>query len=80
MNESKTLKVVIFEWASLAALVIGCFMFLYNQIDGLDQKIDRQSTRTDRLYEMFCSLQSQMKDELLTMKKEHYDFMKDTKK
>lgn len=61
------------EWVVVLVTLLGGFYLL-------DGKIERQGARTDRLYEMFCALQSQMKDELLTMKKEHYDFMREIKK
>lgn len=56
MNENKTYKTLIFEWASLATLVLGSFLFLHNQINNLEQKIERQCGRTDKLYEMFIDL------------------------
>lgn len=44
------------EWISIIGTFIICFVFLFyqNQV---------QSARSDRLYEMFCELQKQMKDE-----------------
>ena len=44
------------EWATTLGVFIACFIFLHNQINALDQKIERQSARTDKLYEMFIDL------------------------
>jgi hypothetical protein len=56
---------MMFEWLSLAGMILGCFLFLHNQIDSLDQKMERsisqQSVRTDRLYEMFIDLLKEKK-------------------
>ena len=61
------------EWAVLLMTFLGGFYIL-------DSKIEKQSSRTDRLYEMFCDLQNQIKNEILAMKKEQYEFMRETKK
>ncbi len=42
------------EWAVLLVTLIGGFY-------TLDAKIDRQSQRTDRLYEMWCETQKEIK-------------------
>ena len=44
------------EWASTLTVFVICFLFLYNQIQKLDDKVQRQADRTDRLYEMFIDL------------------------
>lgn len=49
------------EWATTIATFLICFMFLYSQINALDRKIDRQSERTDKLYEMFIDLVKEVK-------------------
>jgi len=72
MTETKISWVNHIEWAVLLFTLIGGFYML-------DGKIERQSQRTDRLYEMFCDLQKQMKDEIVSLKKEQYDFMKEIK-
>lgn len=54
MNESK-------NWTSHAEFVV----LLITLIGGfylLDGKIERQGTRTDRLYEMYCETQKEIKD------------------
>lgn len=45
-------------------------------LQNLDNDVKRQGARTDKLYEMFCQLQQQMKDEMILMKKEQYEFMR----
>ena len=42
------------EWAVLLFTLIGGFYML-------DGKIERQSQRTDRLYEMYCDTQKEIK-------------------
>ena len=65
------------EWVVVLVTLLGGFYLL-------DGKIERstaaQNARTDRLYEMYCDVQKQMKDELLYMKKEQYEFMKENRK
>jgi len=41
--------------------------------DRIDAKMDAQVARTDRLYEMFVSLQKETKDELMRAQKETKD-------
>ena len=52
MTENKWISHV--EWITIMVTLIGGFYIL-------DGKIDRQSSRTDRLYEMFIDLLKQKK-------------------
>lgn len=68
------------EWVVVLVTLLSGFYLL-------DGKIERQGERTDRLYEMFCTVQrqwsedsSRMKDEICSMKKEQYEFMRECKK
>ena len=87
MNEITKPNWIFFtEWVSTLSVFLVCFAFLYNQIGKVDEKLERQGARTDKLYEMFCDLQKQMredlctmKDELILMKKEQYEFMQEFK-
>lgn len=65
------------EWVVVLITLLGGFYLLDGKIERSTQA---QSARTDRLYEMFCDLQKEMKDELLTMKKEQYQFMNENRK
>ncbi len=49
MNNEKTNKMIFFEWITTIAVFVSCFAYLAH-------KIDRQSERTDHLYEMFIEL------------------------
>ena len=49
-------KVLIVEWASILGVFLICFSFLFSEIRHLETKIDQQSARSDRLYEMFIDL------------------------
>lgn len=67
------------EWAVVLVTLLGGFYML-------DGKIERQGSRVDRLYEMYCDMQREMKteliymkEELVSMKKDHYEFMKNNK-
>ena len=51
------------EW-SIHAEFLVLLVTLLGGFYLLDGKIERQGNRTDRLYEMFCDLQRQTKDEL----------------
>ena len=62
-------------WSTHLEFVV-IFITLIGGFYTLDGKIERQGQRTDKLYEMFCDMQKQMKDEILEMKKEQYEFMK----
>lgn len=61
MNEIRKQNWLFFaEWASIISIFVICFSFLHNQIEKncsrIDQQISIQSTRTDKLYEMFIDL------------------------
>ena len=45
----KTDKLIITEWITILGTLLACFVFLSAQIQ-------QQSTRTDKLYEMFIDL------------------------
>lgn len=62
---------------SIIGTVLGTGYYIHRDIIA-DMKA--QSSRTDRLYEMFCDIQKQMKDEIISMKKEQYEFIKETRK
>ena len=49
----------------MAVMIIGCVW-----IHG---EVKQQSIRTDRLYEMFCDMQKEMKDSFCAMQKEIKD-------
>jgi hypothetical protein len=51
------------EWAVLMVTIIGGFFLL-------DGKIDRQSQRTDRLYEMYCETQKEIKQVYIELVRE----------
>jgi len=54
MNENRTQILIITEWVTILGTLIACFIFLNGQIQ-------QQSTRTDRLYEMFIDLLKERK-------------------
>lgn len=60
-EQYKTPKIVIIEWMSILGVFIVCFLFLFSEIKHLETKIDQQSARTDRLYEMFIDLLKEKK-------------------
>jgi len=71
------------NWQMIVAMfLIGLYYTrdLRNFITKIEERVEAQSARSDKLYEMFCTLQKEMKDELLTLKTEHYKFMQDNKK
>lgn len=49
-------KIILIEWVSILAIFISCFLFLFHEMKHIESKIDQQSNRTDRLYEMFIDL------------------------
>lgn len=67
MNENQekkankiTHRLIIAEWATLGAILVGCFMFLFSKIerqaDRSDEQFAKQTERSDHLYEMFIDL------------------------
>jgi hypothetical protein len=50
------------EWLVLLGTLISGFYLL-------DGKIDRQSSRVDRLYEMYCDMQKEIKDIYIYLEK-----------
>lgn len=59
----KTNKLIITEWITTLAVFISCFAFLF-------YRIEKQSERSDKLYEIFCEeskRQDQRTDKLYEM-------------
>jgi hypothetical protein len=52
------------EWMQFSAIiftVLGTFGFLWRELKTLESRIDKQSNRTDKLYEMFIDLLKEQK-------------------
>jgi hypothetical protein len=62
---------------AVMATVIATGYYIHREIQ-MDMRA--AGARTDRVDEMFCDLQKQMKDEMITIKQEQYDFMKENRK
>ena len=65
------------EFAVMLVTLIGGFY-------TLDSKIERQGARTDKLYEMYCDMQKEIKEtnvkhhqELMEMRRDHHEEMKE---
>lgn len=77
------------NWQAIVGMFLIGWYFTHDireTLVKLESDVREQGKRTDRLYEMFCDLQKQfiglqkqLKDEILEMKKEMYDFMKEKK-
>lgn len=50
----KTYRLILVEWITTIAVLLGCFGYL-------TFKIEKQADRTDRLYEMFIDLIKEVK-------------------
>lgn len=62
-NESRAVhRTVIIEWITILAAVLGCFGILYGRINSLESQISLQGARTDKLYELFVTVQNEIKD------------------
>ena len=71
------------NWQTILGMFIIGWYFtreIRESLIKLEVDVREQGKRTDRLYEMFCDLQKQMKDEIIAMKKEQYEFMNKDKK
>lgn len=71
-SASKTSKLILIEWITTIAVFIGCFGYLAH-------KIDRQSDRTDRLYEMFIDVKKDVSDYRKEADQKFYDILKGNK-
>lgn len=75
-TDNNTNRLIVIEWITLAAVFVGCFFFLHNQITSINCSIEArmiaqeeifnkrmiaQEQRTDRLYEMFIDLLKEKK-------------------
>lgn len=49
LESYKTYRLILLEWFTIIAVILGCFGYL-------TYKIEKQDDRTDRLYEMFLDL------------------------
>lgn len=67
MENQTTNRLVITEWLTLAALIIGCFIFNHNEMKDISDKLDQRlmsqenrknqlNQRTDDLYKTFIDL------------------------
>jgi hypothetical protein len=74
----KTPKIVLIEWASILGVFIVCFLFLFSEIKHLETKIDQQSARTDRLYEMFIDLRNENDQKFSDMNQKFYELRKES--
>jgi len=61
----------VIEWISTLAVFIGCFAYLAH-------KIDRQSERTDKLYEMYVESNREINQKWADCKKELSDYRKES--
>ena len=64
-----------FNWQTIIGMLVISWYFTHE----IKVALEKQSARTDTLYKMFCDLQKQMKDEIIDLKKEQYEFMKERK-
>lgn len=49
------------QFLGIISTILGTFGFLYREIKTLETRIDNQSDRTDKLYEMFIHLLKESK-------------------
>lgn len=61
------------EWVVVLVTLLGGFYML-------DGKIERQSQRTDKLYEMYCETQKEIKDMNIKFHEEIKNLYKETRK
>jgi len=66
-------KIQIIEWASIIGTILTCFIFLMSKIERLEDRLDVQGARTDRLYEMFVELRRDSDQKF-------YDLLKEQRK
>jgi hypothetical protein len=64
-NNTTTHRLIVTEWISIIGVFVACFFFLHTEIKGMECRIDArmlaQEQRTDRLYEMWCETQKEIK-------------------
>ncbi len=49
-------------WSTIMGAIFACFIFMHSQMSRLEEKIERQAERTDKIYEMFVIVQNEIKD------------------
>jgi hypothetical protein len=73
-SESKTNRLVIAEWVSMVTIFIGCFGYVHHDTQRMASEIHErtisQEQRTDRLYEMYCETQKEIKQLYVELVKE----------
>lgn len=83
-NAQNTNRLIITEWLTLAAIFLGCFLFLHTEIKSIDSRIESrmlsQEQRTDQLYSIWCSTQKEICDLRAESNKIYYEIMKEGKK
>jgi hypothetical protein len=61
------------EWISVMGTFLVCFAFLFHQNQV-------QSARSDKLYEMFCTTQKEIREERKELDQKFYDLLKEGRK
>ncbi len=79
MSEKKSAVGWIMEMATIIGIFLICFLFLHNQIEKLDEKLEKQGQRTDKLYEMYCEANQKIYDLRKDMDQRFYDLLKEQK-
>lgn len=60
-DNTKTNRLIITEWVTLAGILVSCFYLVHADVRAMDARMLAQQQRTDRLYEMWCDTQKEIK-------------------
>jgi hypothetical protein len=61
------------QFAGIIVTILGSCLFLWNEMKNMESRIDKQSDRADKLYEMYCEMQKDYNQKF-------YDILKEGRK
>ena len=76
----KTTAQMIIELSVILGAFFTFFMILHTDIRSMDERLQQQGARTDKLYEMYCEMRKDHHEEMSEMRKEHHQEMSDIRK
>jgi hypothetical protein len=82
-TDKKAIRLILVEWVTTLGVFLACFLFLLHRMEALETKQDArmqaESQRSDRLYEMFIDLRKDMDQRFRENDQKFYDLLKESK-
>ena len=73
----KTTAQMVIELSVILGAFFTFFMILHTDIRSMDQRLQEQGARTDRLYETYCEMNQRHDQQMAEMRKDHHEEMKE---